>query len=61
MEGEKEYLTNYDLESLLIEYKKGGSRSLVSDIDLLLYLYSASTSNHELRRITKDDFVKILM
>ena len=51
---ENKKMTNYDLETLLIDYRKAGSRSLVSDIDLLLYAYN----DNEL--LTISDFINKL-
>ncbi len=36
----KGWISVYDLERLLINHKRGGSRSLVSDIELLVALYA---------------------
>ena len=38
----KETLTVYDLEKLIIGQKKGGSRTLVEEIELLIAMYDTS-------------------
>ena len=38
----KGVITVYDLEKLVIQRKKGGSRSIVEDIELLIAMYDMS-------------------
>ena len=45
---DKGWISLYDLEKLLINHKRGGSRSLVSDIELLIAFYDKS-GNKQIR------------
>jgi len=45
---QKGWISLYDLEKLLINHKRGGSRSLVSDIELLISFYDKS-KNKQIR------------
>jgi Ca2+-binding EF-hand superfamily protein len=51
---QKGWISIYDLEKLLINHKRGGSRSLVSDIELLIALYDKTQNKH----IRLNDFVQ---
>ena len=45
-------ISSYDLERILIEHKKGGSRSIVEEVELLMAMYDL-TGYH---KITFGDF-----
>jgi len=53
---EKGSISIYDLERLMINHKRSGSRSLVSDIELLIALYDRTGS----KRIFPLDFLAMI-